>query len=651
MKLKKLVSFFSHVKTASSASTQPANVIGTDEIRALKAKGNEFLDLGKLSEAIENYQAVVDLCLGDAGAYIALGFAQLEAADLDAAKTNFVSALAIDAESVDAHFFMGQLLVRQRLPRQALQSFKAALELKPDFDFAWCELARAHEVLADLNAALNFYEKALAISPTFADAAVGKARVLLGLERWQDALGTVTSADLPKEHNLLSVYQAIALQRLKRNAEALFVIDNALLKQPNCVEALQVKGTILSALGDYDLALTYYLRAIKIDPQFSAALSDAGAIYAKNRKFDQAVEMYKLAIQAQPDNADAANNWASTLLGMGKCSEAIQIADAGLAVDSNNADLHWTKAVSSLLLGDFEQGWIEHEWRWYAKGLGPRPVKPSYAKPMWTGEPLHDKTIWVLQEQGLGDSLQLLRYIPLLIERGARVLLSVQQPIRSLCIELGDGCTLLSGGQVVPPFDYYCPMFSLPLGFKTRVDNVPAKIPYLRPQPIAKDVWDETLGRSRLPRIGLVWSGNIEHKNDENRSMSLSTLLTGLANRYHFVCLQKDVRISDQEVLKRSEVFDPRKELNTFADTAALISCIDLVISVDTSVAHLTGALGIPLWLMLPYCPDWRWMMHRADTPWYPTARLFRQDENCNWNKVVANINLALEVEYPVALR
>ena len=638
MKFQKLISFFSRTKIAQLASTQPAINTTTGKIRALKTKGNEFLNRGKLYEAIASYQEVVQLSPGEAGAYVALGFAQLEAAELDAAKVTFTQALVLDAESVDVHFFMGQLLALQRLPKQALQSFKAALALKPDFDFAWCELARVHEGLADLNAALKAYEKALDISPLFADAVVGRVKVLLGLERWQDALNTVTSAALPEEHYLLFVYQALALQRLKRSDEALVVIENALLKQPDSVEALQVKGTVLAALGQHAAALPVYLRAIELDPNFASALSDAGAIYAKTGDYDRALQLYSCAVAAQPDHADALYNYCTAFLHMGQCKDAIDIANKGLAYHPEHADMHWVKGAALLRSGEFNQGWQEYEWRWHAKLLGSNPIKLQHAQPQWIGQSIHGKTIWLQAEQGLGDTIQLLRYVPLLAAMGATVLLSVKEPVIPLCRALKRYCILLKRGQAIPAFDFYCPLFSLPLAFKTDLATIPAKVPYLHSEPELQAAWAQKLGATALPRVGLVWSGNAAFQNDEKRSVPLSSLITALPNTCSYVSLQQEVRQSDEVALVQSSILDVRGELKNFADTAALISCLDLVISVDTSVAHLAGALAKPVWIILPHSPDWRWLMQRNDSPWYPTARLFRQGSDRKWLPLLTNL-------------
>jgi tetratricopeptide (TPR) repeat protein len=642
MKFRKITSLFNRGKTAEAATLQSTQFYLVEEIPSLKSKANELLRLGKLPEAIVRYQQIIALAPEDAGAYIALGYAQSEAGDLDVAKASFARALALETQSVDAHFLMGQLLLRQKQDKQAAQSFRAALALKPDFDHAWFELARVHDGLTELDAALTGYTRALAINPAFVGAAVGKVKVLLSLERWQEALEAVAIQSKSDEYHLMQVYKAVALQRLKRNSEALVAVDKVLLLHPTSVEALQVKGTILSALGRFEDALPVYSQAIGIDPKFAAAMSDAGAIYAKIGRFDEALAMYEQAINAQPDHADALYNRCTAFLHMGRCQDAIVMADKGLTYHPNHADMHWVKSAALLRSGEFEQGWVEYEWRWHAKLLGSNQAKPQYAQPTWTGQPIDGKTIWLYAEQGLGDTLQLLRYVPLLAARGAVVLLTVQDPINSLCSTLQRYCILMKPSQTVPAFDYHCPLFSLPLAFKTDLRTIPAQVPYLQCEHDLQTAWEEKLGAATAPRIGLAWSGNAAFQNDEKRSIPLAILLSALPNNFRYVSLQKEVRQSDQEVLARSSIFDASQDLRTFADTAALTACMDLVISVDTSVAHLAGALAKPLWVLLPYSPDWRWMMGRSDSVWYPTARLFRQQSDQSWPQVITQINKEL---------
>jgi tetratricopeptide (TPR) repeat protein len=633
--------FFSRSKTLDA---QIQAKIGVElDVTALKVQGNQSLARGDLSDAVACYERVASLTPQDSAAFVSLGYAQLESAQLNAATLSFERALALDARLVDAHFLLGLVLVRQNQPKQAVKSFKTALDLKPGFEPALLELARVHEVLNDLDAALQCYARALEANPACFDAALGKPKMLLGLERWQEALDTVLACSFADEHHILRVYEALALQRLKRHDEALDVVNKVVLQHANSVEALQVKAIILNALERYEAALLVYQQAMAINPLFVPAMSDAGSIYAKAGDFDQAVSLYSRAIAAQPDYADALHNYCAAFLHMGRCQEAIAMADKGLAYHPNHADMRWVKAAALLRSGEFEQGWKEYEWRWKAKLLGSNQPQPDYVQPMWTGQSVEGKTIWLQPEQGLGDTIQLLRYIPLLAAKGARVLLSVQEPIIPLCDALEKYCTLVLPGQAIPAFDYHCPLFSLPLAFKTDLGNIPSRVPYLAHEPDLQAMWEQRLGVRTAPRVGLVWSGNAAFQNDAKRSVPLDSLLDGLPKHLQLVSLQKEVRALDKPLLVASAIFDPGQDLQTFADTAALVACMDLVISVDTSVAHLTGALAKPLWLMLPYSPDWRWMMRRSDSPWYPTARLFRQEEDCRWQTVIAKI--ALEID------
>ena len=645
MRFQRITKWFSRTGAATKSDLPPALVLvdgSGKELGDLKSRGNSLLDSGKLMEAIACYQQVVDLRPQDAGAHIALGYGHFEANHLEAAQQSFLDALAIDTQLVDAHFFLGQILVRQNLPKQALQRFRTALALKPDFDFAWCELARVYVGLADLDAALQAYSKALAINPEFEDATFNKVNLLVRLERWQVVLDEVVSSRLHSEHHPLRVYEALALERLKRHDEGLLVIDKVLSHKPDYVEALQVKGTILASMGKSALALPVYLRAIELNPNFACAMSDAGAIYAKNDEYDQALALYSRAIQAQPDHPDALFNYCVAFFNLGRCKEAIAMANSGLAYHPSHADMHCVKSAALLRSGELENGWEEYEWRFHAKSLGSALVKPKCEQPTWHGQPIRGKTIWLQAEQGLGDTIQLLRYVPLLSAKGAKVLLSVQGPLIALCQQLRGHCVLISPGESIPLFDFYCPMFSLPLAFRTNLSNIPALMPYLSSELNLQRDWEAKLGPRKALRIGLVWSGNPAFQNDEKRSVPLAALLSQLPSNCRYISLQKEVRAADREVLAQSAIFDASADLHTFADTAALIACMDLVISVDTSVAHLAGALAKTVWIMLPYSPDWRWLMERNDSPWYPTARLFRQKNDFSWQPVLERIGLEL---------
>jgi hypothetical protein len=270
--------------------------------------------------------------------------------------------------------------------------------------------------------------------------------------------------------------------------------------------------------------------------------------------------------------------------------------------------------------------------------------KRTLTQPLWLGAgAVAGKTILLHNDQGMGDAIFFCRYVPLLAARGARVIVEVEEPLRQLMTGLAGVSQCISRTDAAPPFDLHCPMSSLPLAFETRIATIPGTTPYL-PMPAHAAEWEARLGPHDRPRIGLAWSGNPRHSNDHNRSIALDVLSPLFEVIASFVSLQTELRPDDARVLsEQSRILDFGPALTNFADTAALISRLDLVISVDTSVAHLAGALGTPVWILLPFSPDWRWLLDRNDSPWYPTARLFRQSEARAWSAVVADVRNALD--------
>jgi len=301
------------------------------------------------------------------------------------------------------------------------------------------------------------------------------------------------------------------------------------------------------------------------------------------------------------------------------------------------ADAHFLKGLASLATGDFERGWIEYEWRRKAQSL--KNTERDFAQPRWLSvEDIAGRTILLHSEQGFGDTIQFCRYAPLVAARGARVIMEVQEPLCELMTDLAGAAQIIARGDRLPDFDFHCPLPSLPLAFKTRLDTIPANAPYLRVPEQALEYWRDLLGPKRSLRIGLAWAGNAKHVRDQERSMRLCDLLPLLGIDATFVSLQKEIRADDAQTLENCGMLRFGHELTDFSDTAALISQLDLVISVDTSVAHLAGALGKPVWILLTHVPDWRWLLDRHDSPWYPTARLFRQPAPRQWDPLVAEI-------------
>jgi hypothetical protein len=306
------------------------------------------------------------------------------------------------------------------------------------------------------------------------------------------------------------------------------------------------------------------------------------------------------------------------------------------------AEAHWNEALLSLLTGDFSRGWAKYECRWKKEPLV--LSKRNFSQPLWLGaDAIDGKTILLHSEQGFGDTIQFCRYVPLVAARGARIILEVQRPLQELMTNLASAAQVISKGDPLPDFDLQCPLLSLPLAFGTRLETIPSAMPYLQTSVQALKDWQARLGPKVRPRIGVAWSGNPTHKNDQNRSISLRSLLPLLDIEATFVSLQKDIRHDDAAVLKEhSDILQFGDALKNFSDTAALISQLDLVISVDTSVAHLAGALAKPVWVLLPFIPDWRWLLDRDESPWYPTVRLFRQEDTRAWDSVIVRVHADL---------
>jgi tetratricopeptide (TPR) repeat protein len=360
------------------------------------------------------------------------------------------------------------------------------------------------------------------------------------------------------------------------------------------------------------------------------------------RRFDEALASYGRALELRPDYSEALMNRGITLHALKRFGEELESYAHALALRPDYAEAHFNEGWCRMLQGDFDRGLRKHEWRWQTGQL--KKQIWNFTQPLWRGaDDIAGKAILLHAEQGYGDTIQFCRYAQRVAARGARVILRVQAPLRELLGDLSGAAQVLSSGEPLPDFDVHCPLLSLPLAFGTRVETIPAETPYLRVAPQAAARWSNRLGAKSRLRIGLAWSGSTAHKNDHNRSMPLRTFLPLLDCGATFVSLQREVRAGDAGVLQeRSDILHFGDELKDFTDTAALIASLDLVIAVDTGVVHLAGALAKPVWVLLPFIPDWRWMLDRDDSPWYPTARLFRQDDSREWDSVVMRVCAAL---------
>jgi hypothetical protein len=326
---------------------------------------------------------------------------------------------------------------------------------------------------------------------------------------------------------------------------------------------------------------------------------------------------------------------------LGRYNDALADFNRAIALCPDYASALFSKGVIKLLQGEYEEGWALFEQRWDSATYKDK-TKPTFNRPLWLGkEAIARKTILLYAEQGLGDTIQLCRYAPLVQALGASVVLAVDSSLGGLISTL-KGSPQVITAYPVPEFDFHCPLFSLPLALGTRVDTIPTDTPYLFADQHKQKIWRDRLGPKSTSRIGVSWSGNPKHNDDRNRSVPTTLLAELFRTSHEFHCVQKDIRPADAQALAPSRIRFHGEHLTDFTDTAALISEMDLIISVDTSVAHLAGALGKPVWIFLPFVPDHRWMLKREDSPWYPTARLFRQERIGDWKSVISKLIVKL---------
>jgi Tfp pilus assembly protein PilF len=435
---------------------------------------------------------------------------------------------------------------------------------------------------------------------------------------------------------------AVVQYRGGRPFEALASYDKALAIRPDHAETLSNRGNVLKDLQRFADALASYDRALAIRPDYAEAHYNRGITLKHLKRLPEALASYDRAVAIRPGYAEAFNNRGNVLNEARRFDEAFASYRTAQELAPDYADAHWNEALLRLLTGDLVAGFAKYEWRWKKETVA--SAQRNFPQPLWDGvQSLDGKTILLHAEQGYGDAIQFCRYVPHVAARGARVILEVAPPLRLLMGSLSGVTQIVAAGEPLSAFEIHCPLLSLPYAFRTDIETIPAATPYLRAPADALPAWKLRLGATGRPRIGIAWAGRRTHENDRNRSIGLGTLLRLLDTGATFVSVQKELRPGDEAVLEgRRDVIHLGGMLSDFADTAALMTSLDLVITVDTSLAHLAGALGKPVWILLPFAPDWRWLLDRTTSPWYPSARLFRQASPGDWDEVIARVKAAL---------
>ena len=509
------------------------------------------------------------------------------------------------------YFNLGMENLEKDIYSEAEKYFYKSLELIPERISTLINLSAVLIKLEKINLANNIITKAIQLYPNDEALYINLGKVYEINKDWHQAFVSYKkSSEINPNYTEAYSNQSAMLCELGRFEEALVSCNKAILLNNKFTEAYFNRGVVLKMLGRLEESLASFDEAIKINDKYYEAYSNRGIVLHELNKIDEAILSYEKAIEYKYDYADA----------------------------------HWNKSLSLLINGDLKMGFEAYEYGWNAESK-PRGKKRSFIQPLWKGNyQIANKKILIYCEQGIGDTLQFCRYIKKIKELGAWVMLEAPKSLIGLLKTLEGVDEIIQEGEELTIFDYHCPLMTLPYAFKTNLTNIPSTIPYLKPNQIKINEWVQKLGNKQKMRIGVVWSGNINHGNDKNRSIMLKKILPYLSDKYEYISMQKEVRDEDRLILESSDIRQFSAAINDFSDTAAICELMDLIISVDTSIVHLAGAMGKKCWVLLPYAPDWRWMLDTGQSPWYPSLRLYRQKTKGVWDEVLKQVSTDLNI-------
>ena len=537
------------------------------------------------------------------------GLALQRVGSLEAAIACYDKSIRLKPDFSEAHFNRGAVLKKLQKPEAAIASYNEALDWKPDYPEAYYNRGNIHLELGQFEAAISDYDRAIQLKPTFAQAHANRGAALEAINALEPAME--------------SYDQAIALE-------------------PHLADAWSNRGNILKALKKFDAAIESYDKAIHLEPTLAEAWTNRGVGLQQQQQWESSLDSFEKAIHLKPELAEAWVGQGNVFLALQQIEAAITRYNQAIQIKPDYAQAHVNKSWALLLSGHFSQGWPLHEWRW--KTGSTRHRHATY--PLWSGQKdLSGKTILLWHEQGFGDTLQFCRYLPQVAALGAKIILEAPKSLATLLSSLPGIHQLLLTDETLPgDIDFQCPLLSLPLALNVELGDICGD-PYLK-APAPKD-WMHDLALHAHPTIGIVWRGNPDFESDHRRSLSLSEFSQAIPESLQAICLQKELSEDERDQLSQQHhLKEVSAHLNDFSDTAALINQLNLVITTCTSVAHLAGALGKEVWILLQYSPDWRWMLNRNDSPWYTSAHLFRQETPGDWAPVLAKVRQSLGMRF-----
>jgi tetratricopeptide (TPR) repeat protein len=604
---------------------------------------------GRLAEAESIYRAILAETPNHPPALHLLGVALSQQGNKRSAAEYISRAIALNPNVPDFHSNLALTYCESGESEKALAACQRALALDPGNSSALNQMGTAFKQLGRLEESADCYQRAIAAKPDFTIALGNLADSYrrLGRAAEADACFEKILSMQPDDPTALCARADALLKKEKiENAIALFL--KVIEKRPGDWIAYNGIGVARARQGKFDQSTELYEKAISLAPDQAGPWNNLGYSRVAQRRIEEGIVAYHKALAIRPDYADALNNLGNAHLENLNLEEALHSYEAALFVEPDHADAHWNRALLHLLMGDFARGWLEYEWRW----LKFPQFRRRFRQPKWDGFDIEGKTILIHAEQGFGDTIQFVRLAPLVSKLGATVTLECPREISGLLQHVPGVARTITRGDQIPPFEVHCPLMSLPRALRLTSDSIGCETPYLQVDENLQRRWAKKLEPyASTLKVGVVWAGSRIHPRDAHRSMD--------AKEFDFLATIRGIKLFSLQKdsfsqgpfsgLAGAECVDFTRELHDFSDTAALISGLDLVIGVDTSVVHLAGALNKAVWTLLPYSPDWRWQMGRGDSPWYPSMRLFRQPTAGDWSAVIRTV--AEELQRQIASR
>lgn len=619
-----------------------------DNAEALNLLGVLHMEKRQLQRAAELIRGAVQKNPLSATFHNNLGSVYLALGAVDNAIVSFRNAIALKPDFFEAHYGLAMAQRKRGQLVEAIESFRNAAALRPDSFDSCLGLGLALYDKGRFDEAIEWLQKAVRLKPDSPHAHYSVGRALAGKGLQDEAIAALRRA-IELKPDFASAYNelGIALGRKGQTAEAIAALRKAVQLRPDSANYHNNLGVALRDTGKIAEAIECFCKATQLKPDFYLAHFQLGRALRHVNRHEEAIASLQRVIELRPDFAEAYNSLSVTLKQAGRIDEALAACEKAIQLQPNSALARSNKGMLLLLKGEFARAWPEYEWRLKRDDL---TLKSEFAQPEWKGEKPEGKTILIHAEQGMGDTLHFIRYASLLAARGAKVIVQCQPELVSLLRSLQGVHQVVAFGEPLPPFDLHVPMLSLPAAFGTTLQTIPAKVPYLHAPSDLVELWRERVASGSTPhaprlKVGLAWAGSPTHKDDALRSIPLAAFAPlARVKGVSFYSLQKGEAANQAKTPPPGLILhDYSEELKDFSHTAALVANLDLIISVDTAVIHLAGAMARPVWTLLHYVPDWRWMLYREDTPWYPTMRLFRQQVRGDWAEVIQRVATELE--------